>query len=84
MADVEYLIIGNGVAGITAAQEIRYADIVGRILIVSDEGEPYYYRASLSEWISGQTTDEMLPGRTSEFYDEMDIEHVQLYKLRGG
>ncbi|MCP4543431.1 MAG: FAD-dependent oxidoreductase [Chloroflexi bacterium] len=76
MADIDYLIIGNGVAGITAAQEIRYADAVGRILIVSDEGEPYYYRASLSEWISGQTTDEMLPGRTAAFYDEMDIEQM--------
>lgn len=76
MADTDYLIIGNGVAGITAAQEIRCADAVGRILIVGDEGEPYYYRASLSEWISGQTTDEMLPGRTAAFYDEMDIEQM--------
>ncbi|MEE8390195.1 MAG: FAD-dependent oxidoreductase [Anaerolineae bacterium] len=76
MTDTQYLIVGNGVAGITAAQEIRHADPDGRILIVSDEGEPYYYRASLSEWISGQTSDEMLPGRTTEFYDQMHIEQT--------
>ncbi len=77
MADVEYLIIGNGVAGITAAQEIRYADAYGRMLIVGDEDQPYYYRASLSEWISGQTSDEMLPGRTAAFYEQMDIEQMR-------
>ncbi|MCP4594604.1 MAG: FAD-dependent oxidoreductase, partial [bacterium] len=76
MADVEYLIIGNGVAGITAAQEIRYADAYGRMLIVGDEDQPYYYRASLSEWVSGQTSDEMLPGRTADFYEQMDIEQM--------
>ncbi len=74
MAGVEYLIVGNGVAGITAAQEIRHADPDGSILVVSDEGTPYYYRASLSEWISGKTSDEMLAGRTAAFYDHMRIE----------
>ncbi len=73
MSEVKYLIIGNGMAGITAAQEIRHADPSGRILMVSDEGEPYYYRASLSEWISGEMSDEMLPGRMPEFYDQMRI-----------
>jgi NADPH-dependent 2,4-dienoyl-CoA reductase/sulfur reductase-like enzyme len=76
MTDVQYLIIGNGVAGITAAQEIRHADPTGHLLITSDEDEAYYYRASLSEWISGQTTDDMLPGRTPEFYDHMHIEQI--------
>jgi NADPH-dependent 2,4-dienoyl-CoA reductase/sulfur reductase-like enzyme len=75
-SDAQYLIIGNGVAGITAAQAIRHADPAGGIVLIGDEGEPYYYRASLSEWISGQTTDEMLPGRTVEFYDQMHIEQV--------
>lgn len=77
MAESTYVIIGNGMAGITAAQEIRHADPDGRILLIGDEPEPYYYRASLSEWISGQTSDEMLPGRTGEFYDHMRIEQDQ-------
>ncbi len=90
MTDVKYLIIGNGMAGITAAQEIRHAErsasltasAGGRMLIVSDEVEPYYYRASLSEWISGQMTDEMLPGRTPEFYDQMRIEQTSGHVAR--
>ena len=79
MTDVQYLIIDNGVAGITAAQEIRCADPAGHITLIGDEGEPYYYRASLSEWISDQTTDDMLPGRTAAFYDQMRqvTDHVE-------
>lgn len=72
----QYLIIGNGVAGISAAQEIRYADPNGHIVLIGDEGESYYYRASLSEWISGRTTDAMLPGRTAAFYEQMRIHQV--------
>ena len=79
---VEYLIVGNGVAGITAAQEIRRADPDGRIVIVSDEGEPYYYRASMSEWLSGQTSDEMLPGRSAEFYRHMRLEQLPGHVVR--
>jgi nitrite reductase (NADH) large subunit len=87
MDETTYLIIGNGVAGITAAQEIRRADPRGRdprgrILVVSDEDEPYYYRASLSEWISGQNTAEALPGRTPEFYDLMHIEQMAAHVVR--
>ncbi len=76
MNDIGYLIIGNGMAGLTAAQEIRHADPAGRIVLIGDEGEPFYYRASLSEWISGQTTDDVLPGRTAAFYAQTRIEQV--------
>jgi nitrite reductase (NADH) large subunit len=77
MPQSRYVIIGNGVAGITAAQEIRHADPQGHVLLIGDEPEPYYYRASLSEWISGQTSDEMLPGRTELFYRHMRFEQVR-------
>ena len=76
MKDVKYLIVGNGIAGISAAQEIRCADPDGRILVVGDEGEPYYYRASLSEWMAGEMTDDMLPGRTTAFYTNMRLEQL--------
>jgi len=82
MTNVEYLIIGSGVAGITAAQEIRHVDPDGRVLVVSDEGTPYYYRASLSEWIAGKTTDDMLPGRTPSFYEHMHISQKTGHAVR--
>jgi nitrite reductase (NADH) large subunit len=72
----QYAIIGNGMAGISAAQELRNLDDDAQVVLIGDEGEPYYYRASLSEWVSGETTDEMLPGRTPEFYDQMRFEQI--------
>ena len=44
MTETRYLILGNGVAGLSAAQEIRRADPDGKITIVADEADPYYYR----------------------------------------
>ena len=76
MTGTRYVIIGNGVAGISAAQQIREVDADGEITIIGDEGESYYYRASLSEWISGDSTDEMVYARTPEFYREMNLDLV--------
>jgi nitrite reductase (NADH) large subunit len=76
MTKTRYLIIGNGVAGITAAEKIREVDADGEITVIGDEGEPYYYRASLSEWLSGDSTEEMVYARTPAFYDTMHIDVV--------
>lgn len=77
MTASRYLIIGNGVAGISAAQEIRGADPDGRITFVADEADPYYYRASLSEWISEDSDDSAIVARTPSFYESMRIETVK-------
>jgi NAD(P)H-nitrite reductase large subunit len=88
MNKAKYIIIGNGVAGITAAQAIREADQSGHILIISDEGAPFsrgiafYYRASMSEWLSGEIADDALPGRTEEFYQQMTLETLEGHVTR--
>jgi nitrite reductase (NADH) large subunit len=74
-----YLIIGNGVAGMSAAQEIRQADPEGQITIVGDEPDPTYYRASLSEWIAEDNTEDMVMARTKAFYGDMRLETLQDY-----
>jgi len=75
MTGRHYVIVGNGVAGITAAQELRTLDQDGKISIISNE-DGYYYRASLSEWISNRNTKAMMAGRTPEFYNQMKINFV--------
>ena len=49
----EYVIIGNGVAGATAAEKIRANDPQGKITIYSKEPEPFYYRVRLPEAVAG-------------------------------
>ncbi|HEX2033805.1 MAG TPA: FAD-dependent oxidoreductase [Chloroflexota bacterium] len=55
-----YVIIGNGVAGTTAAETLRKADAACRITIIDDEPYPLYNRIALPRVVK-QTT---LPERT--------------------
>src|SRR5512137_970974 len=51
---VRYVVLGNSVAGIAAAQEIRRHDPEGQITIVSDEKTFGYSRAMLPLYIAGK------------------------------
>src|SRR5512137_76558 len=51
---VRYVVLGNSVAGIAAAQEIRRHDPDGQITIVSDEKLFGYSRAMLPLYIAGK------------------------------
>lgn len=49
MKNYDYLIIGGGVAGTTAAEDIRKNDKKSSIAIISDEPYPFYSRIMLSK-----------------------------------
>ena len=51
-----YIIIGNGVAGTTAAENIRKNDGNSEVIIITDENLPFYYRTRLNEFISGEVS----------------------------
>lgn len=68
-----YLIIGNGVAGTTAAEEIRKHDGHGAITIVSEETLPFYYRLRLNDYIGGEIDEAALIARKPEWYAERRI-----------
>jgi len=69
-----YLIIGNGVAGTTAAENIRKHDKEGKITIVTDEAFPFYWRIKLNEYISGDVKEEDLLGKKEAWYREQKID----------
>ena len=69
----KYLIIGNGVAGTTAAENIRQNDTNGEITIVSAEDLPFYYRIRLPDLLGGSVTEPELVAKNKEWYDEKEI-----------
>lgn len=69
----KYLVIGNGVAGTTAAEYIRKNDATGEITIVSTEDLPFYYRVRLPELLGGHIPESQLVARKKEWYDENKI-----------
>ena len=48
-----YVIIGNGIAGVTAAETIRRCDPDGEIVLVADEASPPYCRPMIAMVLEG-------------------------------
>lgn len=69
----DYLIIGNGVAGTTAAENIRKLDKAGNITVVTDEEFPFYYRVRLNDYISGDITEPELVAKKEKWYQDQNI-----------
>ena len=70
----DYLIIGNGIAGLSATEEIRKKDPQGKILIVSEEKPSTYWRTRLSDLISKDFTDDEIFVKKEPWYNERKIE----------
>lgn len=70
----EYLIIGNGVAGTTAAQEIRKHDGQGRITMVTEEAIPFYSRIRLPDYVAGIAEFPDLVIRKTQWYEDHKID----------
>lgn len=49
-----YLIIGAGVAGVSAAEAIRQSDPDGSLVLLSEEPEPPYFRMNLTRYLAGE------------------------------
>ncbi len=69
-----YLVIGNGVAGTTAAEAIRQQDPQGSITILSEEDIPFYYRIRLNEFIAGDIDEDKLIAKKDAWYQEQRID----------
>jgi nitrite reductase (NADH) large subunit len=71
---VKYLIVGSGVAGVTAAQAIVRADPDAQVHVFGAEPHPYYQRPRLWEFIAGQIGQNALYFRPPAWYGERGID----------
>ena len=69
----KYLIIGNGIAGTTAAENIRKNDAQAQITIVTNETTPLYTRIRLHEYIAGEISKDKLVIRKESWYEERNL-----------
>lgn len=72
-ARVDYLILGNSAAGVTAAEAIRFCDKEGSVAIASPEPYPVYGRPLISYMIEGKTTRDRMGYKDPDFYDRLNI-----------
>ena len=66
----EHVIIGNGVAGIKAAETIRKLDSNCKITVIGDEDYAFYYRPQLPEFVAGKIEEGRLWGKKKDFYEK--------------
>lgn len=74
----DYLIVGGGIAGTTAAETIRENDAIGSIAIVSDEPHPFYSRIMLSkpDFFLAKIPFENIFLKNEEWYQEKNIKFL--------
>ena len=70
---MQYVIIGNGGAGVRAARTIRERDGEGTITIVDPEPYRCYYRMRLPDYISGKRALDSIYVVDEDFYAKHDI-----------
>jgi len=68
-----YVILGDGVAGSSAAETIREEDPDADITIVTDEGEPLYNRILIKEFAKGKLPEAPISIHDEDWYEDRDI-----------
>jgi 3-phenylpropionate/trans-cinnamate dioxygenase ferredoxin reductase subunit len=69
-----YVIVGNGFAGTTAAEQLRKHDSSCEITLFGDEPYPLYNRISLPPMLRGQLPEEKVMMRTIGWHEEHRID----------
>lgn len=69
-----HVIIGDGIAGSSAAETIREADPAADITVLTDEGEALYNRILIKEFAKGKMPEGPISIHQPDWYDERDIE----------
>jgi nitrite reductase (NADH) large subunit len=73
---MKYIIIGNGIAGIHAAETIRQMDSDSGITMIGDETCLPYCRPMISLVLEGAISPEKLAIRNGDFYERLTIKPV--------
>lgn len=76
MVQRRFVIIGDGAAGLSAAEELREHDPVASIGVFTEEPTPSYFRAALTNYLLGELREDQLWATSADFYDALSIRRV--------
>jgi len=65
-----HVIIGDGIAGSSAAETIREADPDADVTVITDEGETLYNRILIKEFAKGKLPEAPISIHEPDWYDE--------------
>lgn len=73
---MRYVIIGTGVAGVSAVEAIRSVDRGGEIVMVGDDPHGYYSRPGLAYFLTGELHDKALFPKAREDYARLNFKFM--------
>ncbi|HUR69015.1 MAG TPA: FAD-dependent oxidoreductase [Candidatus Thermoplasmatota archaeon] len=73
-----FVIIGDGIAGATAAETLRANDADASITIITNEGEPLYNRVQIKDFAKGQKEEAKCRIHDTKWYESRKID-LQLF-----
>lgn len=76
MAHKRFVIIGDGAAGLAAAQRLRRQHPTALLAIFTDDPSPAYYRAALTNYLLGELREDQLWAVSPDFYEAFRIRRV--------
>jgi len=68
------LVLGAGIAGVTAAEHARMSSTEAVITLISKEPEPPYYRLNLTRFLAGEVAEDSLALQPASWYEAQRIE----------
>jgi NAD(P)H-nitrite reductase large subunit len=71
---MSYVIVGDGIAGSSAAEAIREADVESDVTVITDEGEALYNRILIKEFAKGKLPEAPISIHDPDWYEERDID----------
>ncbi len=69
-----HVIVGDGIAGSSAAETIREEDPEAEVTVLTDEGEALYNRILIKEFAKGKLPEAPISIHEPEWYEERDID----------
>lgn len=71
---MRYIIIGDGIAGASAAEKLREKDERADIKVLTDDSEPLYNRIMLKSYMKGSLPLQYTRVHDADWYDKRDID----------
>jgi NADPH-dependent 2,4-dienoyl-CoA reductase/sulfur reductase-like enzyme len=71
-----YVIVGNGIAGITAVETLRAEDDSADIAVIADNPLPLYNRPLLKDFLAGRVSEDKLWMRPKGFYQDQPVHFI--------
>jgi len=79
---MRYVVVGGGIAGVSACEAIRKQDAKGEIILVDAEEHPLYSRVLLGPYLVGKISREQIFLKTEAWYQAQRIEWLRGLSVR--